>query len=599
MLEPSASHTEHNMPYPAEVSYQEYMTHIPPGEPLTSRQLTWRSLENIPKPLLDLLVTRAGEPDCSITSERHLPMLKKLIFHRHERWSNQHICAAASLMGTFRADGRENRSPITLCSMISHISAVLKALLHEYGTCHVNPSQIAVFINKYATGQLTSVANKTLSTRSVEVRSYLTCVNEQKILTAQRPFSNDAIKDYLLPDPNCLFDHLPTTLDVLRDRAQRREPMAQRALEGWDEVRGIIEARVQALQEIHNAYKEPRTLAKSGNIDVNFKVNLSDGSAVLYFRAIYCKTHIKINSRGDTDVELVEYLGCYDQNGQILPDPFFCDLCRAWYDPNYQRALQRLGYCKSDFDYHRYGVLVPHKEINKFCKREYQKAVRQHRKPPILLDLDALAFGITYGALALTIIVKSSIRIHELQQLHVDARQPAKSGIGLDISIDAQGWLMVHIQDKGRKGLLPKAHRFPPSVAAAWRRARQLRSVIWGRERRVVIEKGAQYDLKPMFALFQDFDSCLAQKTLNQMIRACTFGMLTGEKSEPYYLTAHLLRHLYARLRERSGDNIDDIQFALGHDKRPTTWIYLGRRVPAGMPARANSVAAAPHRPSL
>lgn len=550
-------------------TYSGFVRMLLPGRFLL--HLGWKNL-HCPAALLQLLTQRAQVTNPAVIDPRHVDLVKLLVHHNSSVWGVHLVCVAAALIGEVRQDGRARWAPNTIVNMIKRSAAVLRSLhaAQELHMGHVDPSGA---LEKYALGQLPDVQGRHTSTLAVDVHAYLSGVASQVRMQAQhrRPAW---LGPWLLPAPRRALVHLPSMRQARAEQAVRRLAQVEVIIPHVAELTALIQQRMNAFEQMHTAFVEARRTARSTGDDCAFDVRLTDGSATLKFCTVSTTRvdrHFRV-ALPEPDVVLTEFLGAWGPDGEPLTDPFFVSLYRAWVDPAYQARLISAGHISSDLNAHTAGLLRPSGRALEFCQRQVRSAVENGGHVATYVDMDACCAGIVYGGFALLILMFSGLRIHELQQIRVDAENVI-GGTDMPPLHLHDGRISVQVFQKSAKNRAPVQHVLPRELTLIWIQARALRTAAWGPEQAVEMEGGPEFGLASAHYLFQAHGQGLRQTDINRMLRAASFG-LELPSGQPVYVTAHMERHLYSKRRARRGDDPADIQHALGHTDARMTAMY-------------------------
>lgn len=546
------------------------------------RHLGWLNLESLPAPLVEFLQAQAGVTNPLVVDGRHKRIIGWLVHHRDKAWATHLACLAATLLGDLRGDGRQRCSPITVVNQLSAVKAILQTVHAHVGLDGIGSVDPATLLDAYIQGKLPGAEGRNWSSRAVAVNFYLSSVAAQERMLARQGDGIGELKKYILPVPRRVPLYLPDPHQVLADQTARRQQRMAELHRQYDRVIFLAVARTLAIQQVHQEFVKARRRTEVTGQEQAFDVTLSDGSATLSFRTVLDnRIRIAPDESGNSTGSLTEYLGAYRPDGGLLPDTFFVSLFKAWYDPQYQNILCEKGYKKKSFEVSARGLYKPSGRMSYFCGWQMRGSKKFKAQRAIFLDLNAIAMGITYGALGLLIMLTSGMRIHELQQVRVDANGKLRGTNESPLRLDDSGRISVSVFPKGGKkpGFEPVRHVLPLYITSVWQRARQLRMAVWGMERLVSLENGAEFDLPAAHYLFQSRSAGLSKVDINRMMFTATFGLSSlDQPDKPIILTAHDLRRLYAAWRQRAGHEFSHIQHALGHANASMTARYTSHQ---------------------
>lgn len=533
--------------------------------------LGWTNLDtHLPPFLLALLDAQSGANSGAVPM-RYQALAVQLWGYRRQPFFTHLAFAVAALMGA-RRDGKEQNQPISIADLLRGACMALQASFLSHGLTCMSEYDPDVHLMAYIHSDVTSPSE---GTRAAYAAKYLHCVEAQMRWCESHPQMAETVQEWQLKDvTEAHAEQIGLLVKRTRKAAKRGRQAQVKAVEPY--LLTILSAaltREDVFSELHTVYlneleafrNQPEPQPRP------FHFRLRDGSATLLWTiwtpnllsdADQMMVQRVDRKRRMRNQVVVEFRGAVDDQGKALPMPFFAERIRGWYDVSARTSALRSGTPAYDFEHGVPGLLRPASALGAYIHRHAARMISSGRTPRVLLDLTALSAGLTYGLFVLLYGLITGMRLHELQQLNVDAEFS-------NYEKDGKGKMICRVRPKGEKGPdgTETGHIIDAEMVEYWRKVERAYRHQWGEYYKwVVPERGDEYDLDYGLYLLQAGGKALTQQQLATLLRFITFGIpLATPDSQRFDFIAHFLRYMYGRLRHALGHAEKDIQTGYGH----------------------------------
>lgn len=216
------------------------------------------------------------------------------------------------------------------------------------------------------------------------------------------------------------------------------------------------------------------------------------------------------------------------------------------------------------------GVLGLSKSLSSFLRSAFGALRSEGRPLPCVFPVDAVYRAALFGALAFRLSREGAHRGHELLQLRQE------EAFLFQKVIAGQEIVFMALHPKGKKGTRsrPAKQSFKVVSESAERALEALQHLheLQGEPYKARLRRQGSADVHGLFA-FQVHQKVISTHTLNVCLRFLMYSAFRDSKRAPN-LTAHTLRHAYAKNARRCGVSSEDLARVLDHSNLITTDYY-------------------------
>ena len=538
--------------------------------------LGWYNLRGYPEPLVRILMQRAGAIDPMSVSADRISLVTHLSKQAGQPWAKYLMCVAIALVGELQISGGARRGAISDRSYLNRATTILTVIHHNRGL-NIDNRHVASLLEAYIEGKLIIPRNSKRSTRASMVQTFLSCIASQQRYLRQFPEHDHYLAPYVLPRPTRPVVGLSLT-DICAETKQRRQADVHAIHPDLYQWLSLAEIRRNVARlictKMHTTSHDCKT----------FDVPLPDSSAVLKFRFVSISdVQEQSKQRAPTQTRLIEYLGHEGPERISGKQPFFVFLHRAYFNRQFLSRLMKLGYYRQDFRGYSSGILKPIGAHHDFCQKMMDHDVATGSELRTYIEADTLAFAMSAACLEIELILSTGMRVHELQQIRVDI-DSTYPGSDVPVLYMDDSSIYVLIYPKGHKPAqnhLPVQYSFPSDIKDSWIIMREHHQLIWGPERYVDFENGAEFGIPPAPFLFQAHGKIITTHALRMLLP----NILIGHKAirEDNLLASvkpHVFRALNMNEMKASGLSLYDISRNMHGGNQSMTQHYLTDLLP-------------------
>lgn len=406
--------------------------------------------------------------------------------------------------------------------------------------------------------------------------AYHSAWQSQQTLLAGTDGFPPVLENLLLPRLNRTPDLVWQKNSANHRREQEHHADIDLVADHWAELHFWANAQFVALRAVMLAFRrvtqglDPRQVMATLPVEVPIPGRDETWHFRVWTRSLFA-THVFGTATPPSVREefFVEYQGASGGSGA---QGLWCeDLFRAWLDPDAAAHFEATWGRPVDWlRPNNVGVLSLGHSLSFFLRSAFKTLRNEGRTLPCVFPVDAVYRAGLFGALAFRLSREGAHRAHELLQLRQE------EDFLFQRVVEGQAMVFMALYPKGLKGTRSRPAKPAYKVVSesaeraleALHHLHELRGEPYG----AILKRQGSTDIYGLFA-FQANQEVIATHTMNVCLRFLMYSAFRGSGRAPN-LTAHVLRHAFAKNARRSGVSSEDVARVLNHANLITTDHY-------------------------
>ncbi|WP_161883819.1 tyrosine-type recombinase/integrase [Deinococcus alpinitundrae] len=490
------------------------------------------------------------------------------------------VLAGAILLGAKKADN-EPLSPLSIKQYISVLLPSLRKIFEYYELKEFSEFDPNKHLKEYLTSHH-NIGEMSDGSRYNMRIVYSAIVSYQKLLISSKPQLSALITSHLFPVFTYTGRELVSFGPIGKKQRHKRKKEAAAFGRNDLEIYQIFMARQIMLDRLQDAYTARLNSALKNKevfpVEFSLKISGLTWNFAITNRELVLKRLKKLKPSChprilDTNPVYLEYINSIADGGERGAPPFFINYIKCLHDKITRDQFEKeWGYDFTNLQHWDSNLLKGPRESIAVLRTLAATERKLSLEPSVIFDFDALYTGTLIGSTALLIGYHLGLRMHEYQQIRLDAPYTDK------FFVNGKKRPVVRIRLKGLKGSADELSvRLVPQVVwdSMMKLARRVQGHHQGKIPRVKMSDGDLYRVGEAPYLFQNKAKGLTSDSITAGMRFM-FNDVIIKDDEGKIVTAasHLLRHNFTRRSLNSVGDPRKVGKMLGHSSEEVTNYY-------------------------